>query len=87
MKPTRPIRIGRFGLLENPVGLQVTWKQHIAGCGREPRTMLADVTGFYYREFPAAWMLKVRHFNGDPIPDVAVGAVRVLDREYEEVKP
>lgn len=68
----RRIRFGRFGLLENPVGLCVTWNQG-------ERIMLADVIGTYRREHPQAIMLTVRHFNGEDAPDIAASAVRVLE--------
>jgi hypothetical protein len=65
--------IGRFGLKADPTGAQVAWKVG-------ERQYLADVIGFYYREVPGAWMLKVKYFNGDLVPDVALSAVKILER-------
>ena len=72
MTPTRPIRFGRFGLKEDPTGAHV-----VTADGR-----LYDVLGVYYRELPAAFMLRVRHFNGETAPDIAASAVRILEREW-----
>ncbi len=44
---------------------------------------LMTVVGIYRRETPAAIMFKVRHFNGEPAPDVAASAVEVLERTCE----
>lgn len=45
------------------------------------REYLADVVRCYQREFPyAAWMLQVKHFNGEPYEnDIALGAVEILE--------
>lgn len=68
--------IGRFALLADPTGAQVTYR-------RDGRDHLADVVGFYHRPGPAAaWMLKVRAFNGEAKADVALAAVRILIRTY-----
>ena len=67
----RRLQFNRWGIAENPIGLQVRWT-----IGE--RTYLADVTGVYRREHPSAIMLQVRHFNGEPMPDVAASAVEVI---------
>lgn len=70
---TRLIKFTKYGLAEDPTHAHIIMKLN----GQE---RLAEVTGFYYREFPSAFMLKVRHFNGEPMADVAASAVRILIR-------
>jgi len=73
---TRAFRFNKYGLTEDPRGAQVTWTVR-------DRIFLADVIDYYRNEVTGATMLKVRHFNGEPMPDVAAVAVRVLVRTFE----
>jgi hypothetical protein len=70
----------RYGYAENPTGAHITWKVR-------DRTYLCECVGFYVRDVPAAVMLRTRHLNGEQGPDVAIGAVMVLDREFESADP
>ena len=69
-------RFGRWGMLDNPIGADVTWQQN-------GRKHLARVYDIYRRETPQAYMLRVRYFNGEDAGEVAASAVEVLVREYE----
>ncbi len=73
ISPFEAFGYSRFGIKHNPRGAHVMWK---AG----DRTMLAEVTGCERNGVTGATMLHVRQFNGEPMPDVAMGAVRVLVR-------
>jgi hypothetical protein len=72
----RRLLFSRWGLAEDPTGYQVTFDIG-------DRHYLADVIGFYRSEARGVTMLKVRHFNGDPIEDVAASVVKVLGPRYE----
>ena len=67
----RCIRYKRSRLAENPIGQIVTWDV-------KDRVMLADVVGIYYREMPAGFMLRVRHFDGETMSDISASAVRLV---------
>lgn len=68
----RRIKIGRFGLLENPVGLQVALPLN-------GRTLLGDVTGIEHNHHRGMTFLRVRHFNGEAWSfNPAIGAVEVI---------
>lgn len=71
---SRLIKFTKYGLGENLIHAHIVMKLN----GQE---RLGEVTGFYFREFPQATMLKVRHFNGEPMTDVAASAVRILIRD------
>jgi hypothetical protein len=63
----RRIKFNRYGMLENPVGLQVKlpWSKHVAGF------ILGDVRGFRIERAPHGGeqiVLDVRHFNGEAWP-------------------
>lgn len=62
----RKIKYNKFGVAENPIGLQVSMKYH-------GLVIMGDVTGFYRDEITGSDHLIVQHFNGDswPIPPVA----------------
>lgn len=70
----RSIRFGRFGLKEDPTGQIVVDRQ-----GK-----LYDVTGVYYRQLPACFMLRVRYFNGEAAPDIAASAVKLVLPDPED---
>lgn len=72
----RKLKIGRYGLLEDPVGLQVAMRYGA-------RDLLGDVRGAYRSEVTGTTHLVVRHFNGEewPIDPLAV-IVDVLVRDY-----
>lgn len=73
-----PIRFGRFGMAENPLGRDVVFVTD----GRE---RIARVAGVYRREgYNAATMLHLKYFCGDDAPDVHVGAVWILRYPGEE---
>jgi hypothetical protein len=67
----RRIRFNRWGLAEDPTHAQIV--------GIDGR--LYDVVGTYRREYPAAVMLRTRHFNGEPGPDMAASSVYILERD------
>lgn len=73
-KPRR-IRFSRWGLAEDPIGAQVI----VSG-------RLFDVESVYRREFPAAVMLRLRHFNGEDGGECAAAAALILPRHYHEEK-
>jgi hypothetical protein len=69
---TRRIKLGRYGLLENPIGLQVALPF-------KGRTLLGDVVSVEIDEHRGMTFLQVRHFNGEMWPiNPAIGAVEVL---------
>jgi hypothetical protein len=70
---TRKLQFSKYGLSEDPRGLHATWV--IKG-----RRYLADILGAYYCEVRGVIMLKVRHFNGEPLPDISARFVDVLVR-------
>lgn len=57
-------------------GAHVTWKVN-------DRTYLGEVTGTYQSDKDGRLILKVKHFNGEDAPDVAVIDVKFLKRTYE----
>ena len=65
--------IGRFGLKADPIGAHAIWTLN----GRD---YIAEVRGVYRDESRGCWMLKVRHLNYEPLPDVALSFVRLLNR-------
>ena len=70
---TRGIRIGRWGLQEDPTGL------HILNPYREGSVL--EVTGVRRDEGPVGgYFLLTRFFCGDEGPRVSAGAARVLPR-------
>lgn len=76
----RAIRFGRFGMKEDPTGQIVSFTRN------GPR--LAEVTGYYLREFPQAIMLRLKHFNGEDAGEVAASSVRlVLPDSSDETEP
>lgn len=70
---TRALRFTRWGLAEDPVGLQVI----------TPAGKLRDVVRAYRCELRSVTMLEVRSFNREVTEHVAAGSVRVLDRTWE----
>lgn len=70
----RPIRFGRWGLAEQPMG------QIVLCCGR-----LYDCIGAYRREYPSpAIMLRVRHFDHSEAQDIAAGACSIVPGHFHE---
>lgn len=69
----RRLRFNKWGLAEDP-----TWAHIVTSSGK-----LYDCIGFYRREFPTATMLRTRHFNGEPGPDIAAATVWILIRDLE----
>ena len=68
--------IGRWGLLADPRGAHAMWT--IGG-----RTYLATVTDVQRRAIDGAYILSTRFFCGDTGPDVALGFVKLLNRDAE----
>jgi len=71
---SRYIKLGRWGLLENPVGFHVEMPW-------QGRTLLGEVVAIDQREYRGtrSTHLKVKYFNGEPWPvDPVVTAVKVL---------
>lgn len=67
----RAIKFNRFGLAENPIGLDAVWGD----------SRIARIVGTYRREEPPDIMLKLRYFNGVEAPDLSASYVRILERE------
>lgn len=70
---TGRLKFGKFGLAEDPRG------QHVL----MPNGTLREVYDFYRREFPAAYMLKVRSFNREIVEEIVAEAAQILDRSWE----
>ena len=67
-----PVKMGRFGLKEDPIGRDVVFTLH--GVER-----IARVIGIYQREgYSPVMMLRLRYFCGDDAPDIHIGAVKIL---------
>ena len=66
-------RFGRWGMLDDPRGADVTWTAN-------GRRHLARVYDVYRRETPQAYMLKVRYSNGEDAGEIAASAVEYLER-------
>jgi hypothetical protein len=61
----------KYGIAEDARGAQVKWTIR-------DRTYLADVIGVYRDELRGATMLKTRHFDGSPAPEVCARVVEVM---------
>lgn len=73
----RCIKYHRGRLAENPTGAIVTFRL-------DGQDRLAEVSNVYYREFPPAYMLNLRYFNGEAAPDVAASAARLVLPDPED---
>ena len=69
------LRLGKYGLLDNPVGGHCTLKW-------EDRTLLGEVVSVYRNEIRGITHLRVKHFNGEMWPlEPAATAVDMLERD------
>jgi|SRR5581483_4532062 len=76
----RQLRMTKYGLQENAIGLTVTWTEH----GREH---LARVTGYALKKTSgdnSVLVLQTAYFNGEQAPFVSPWAVRVLEERPED---
>lgn len=74
---TRRLTFNKFGLAEDPRGYFVTWTVG-------ERTYLAEVVGVVRDEVRGIVLLKTKHFNGEPAPDVAAAVVEVISASFDE---
>ena len=71
----RKVKITRWGC-EDVRGAHCVWT--VAG-----RRYIGEVTDIYREETRGCWMLRCKHMNGEPTPDVAATFVNLLERTYE----
>jgi hypothetical protein len=71
---TRRIKFGKFGLAEDPIGLDAVFGD----------SRVARIVGTYRRDEPPAIMLRLRYFNGEDAPDLAASYVYVLELTHNE---
>lgn len=71
----RRLRFSRFGITEDPrraIGISA---MGACSCGREPHPF--DITDVRYEYTRGAFMLGIRHFNGESHPEIGAGAIYV----------
>lgn len=72
------IKITRWGC-EDVRGAHAVWT--VSG-----RKYIGEVMDIYQAPVTNAWMLRCRHMNGSPTPDVAAAFVELLERTYENAE-
>lgn len=72
------VKITRWGC-EDVRGAHAVWD--VGG-----RHYLAEVTGIYQCETRSCWMLRGKHMDGTPTPDVAASYVELLERTYDHAE-
>ena len=79
---SRPVRYGRWGLAEDPIGFQVMLKHG-------ERMLLGDVRETYVLDhYRGGIMLRVTHFNGEPWPfDPCAAVVRIIGQRTTDDQP
>jgi hypothetical protein len=69
------VKITRWGC-EDVRGAHATWT--LAG-----RLYIGEVVDIYAAPVTSAWMLRCKHMDGTPTPDVAASFVNLLERTYQ----
>lgn len=69
------VKITRYGC-EDVRGAHCTW--NVSG-----RTYLAEIVTIYRNDVTGCWMLKSKHMDGTPAPDVSASYVELLERTHD----
>ena len=71
------VKITRWGC-EDVRGAHAVWT--VSG-----RKYIGEVIDIYHNDVTGSWMLKCRHMDGSPSPDVSATFVELLERTYDNV--